>query len=301
MRQLHHLPSAPRVLPRLKKLLSDGNSAIQDVVAMIRLDPGIAARVLQMGNSAYYGRGLRCYTVDEAVNRGGFDQGYELVATAVASQVLVRPLAAYGVEADELWKMSVACGLAAETVAENAALDRDIAYTIGLLHTVGLVAIDEWAFRHHPELRFSPGKFPLETCEIERASLGFHNGEAGAALLRLWEFPSVMTEPLRWQYLPKGTASHHQFACVLHVAKWLRTVVCHGLDNLARPDATILRGAGLTPGRLDQLVETVSTQLESVSSLLENDVPERTAFAFPGGRREFDDHRITRTFIDRYV
>src|SRR6478736_6479688 len=69
VRDLEHLPSAPRVLPRLKQLLCDGNTATDEVVGMIRLDPGIAARVLQFGNSAYFSHGLRCYTVDEAVQR----------------------------------------------------------------------------------------------------------------------------------------------------------------------------------------------------------------------------------------
>src|SRR4051812_48726749 len=50
VRGLEHLPSAPRVLPRLKQLLCDGNTAMDEVVSMVRLDPGIAARVLQFGN-----------------------------------------------------------------------------------------------------------------------------------------------------------------------------------------------------------------------------------------------------------
>ena len=64
VRDLEHLPAAPRVLPRLKQLLSDGNTAMSEVVEMVRLDPGIAARVLQFGNSAYFSHGLRCYTVE---------------------------------------------------------------------------------------------------------------------------------------------------------------------------------------------------------------------------------------------
>ena len=93
IRKLKDLPSAPKVLPRLKQLLSDGNSAIHEIVALVRFDPGIAARVLQMANSVYFNHtGVRCFTVDEAVQRVGFNEVYELVAYAVASQVLVRPL-----------------------------------------------------------------------------------------------------------------------------------------------------------------------------------------------------------------
>jgi hypothetical protein len=156
VRELRHLPSAPKVLPRLKRLLADGNSSMPDIVALIRIDPGIAARVLQTANSAYYSKGTRCFTVDEAVNRVGYDQVYELVAYAVASQVLVRPLVAYGMEPDELWRSSVACGLAAEMLAGITGEERDVAYTVGLLHCVGMLAIDEWPCSASPRRRPEP-------------------------------------------------------------------------------------------------------------------------------------------------
>ena len=52
-------------------------------------------------------RGIPCFTVDEAVQRVGYEHVYSLVSYAVALQVLVRPLEAYQIEADELWRMSV--------------------------------------------------------------------------------------------------------------------------------------------------------------------------------------------------
>lgn len=285
VRGLEYLPSAPRVLPRLKRLLQDGNSSIHEVVELVRLDPGIAARVLQFGNSAYFSRGgLRCYTVDEAVNRVGFDQIYQLVSAAVASQVLVRPLETYGLEVDDLWHRSIAGALAAELLAEHTRADAQIAYTIGLLHSIGMVAIDDWALRNRPGLRFPPGTLPLECCEAERAELGFHQAETGAALLRFWDFPAVMTEPVRWQYLPNGTAIHHQFACLLHVAKWIRTAVL--TPSAPRPPSVthLLGRLQLTPARLELMVATVTTKLREIQAQLEVNTP-TTTLRFPGGDR----------------
>src|SRR4051812_6961553 len=189
VREVKNLPSAPKVLPRLKQLLSDGNSAMHEIVSLVRLDPGIAARVLQTANSAYFSKGVRCLTVDEAVHRVGYDQVYELVSYAVASQVLVRPLEVYGVEADELWRMSVACALAAEELAMRLGQDRNVAYTIGLLHCVGMAAIDEWALRHARSLTLTSVGYPREATTSERAQFGFTQADAGGALLADWEFP----------------------------------------------------------------------------------------------------------------
>ncbi len=280
------------MLPRLKKLLCDGNSAIQDVVALVRLDPGISARVLQVGNSAYYSQGLRCYTVDEAVGRVGYDQIYELVANAVASQVLVRPLACYAIEADALWESSIACAVAAEILAERFNIDRDIAYTVGLLHGVGLVVIDEWVTRTNPGVSFVSRSLPFETCEEERNVLGFHNAEAGATLLRQWEFPSVISEALRWQYLPRGTAAHAQLATLLHLAKWIRTCA-RASDGLqpAMVDPVLLRTAKMTPGQLPKIAGDVRLRLKSIGSLLEDFQRKNCGLAFPNGRRVISDIR----------
>lgn len=285
MRQLRHLPSAPRVLPKLKRLLSDGNSSVHDIVALVRLDPGIAARVLQVGNSAFYSQGLRCYTVDEAVYRVGYDQIYELVSVAVASQVLVQPLAAYGMEADELWQSSIACAIAAECLAERLNIDRDISYTVGLLHRVGMVAVNEWLARTDPGVSFQSAGLPFETCDHERRVLGFHNAEAGAALLRLWEFPAVMAEPVRWQYLPSATAAHAQLATLLHLAKWVRTVASDEQKKFPLPEPSILRRAAINAPQLGQIVTTVRERMRDIGELLEESTVERRAIQFPAGER----------------
>lgn len=284
MRQLKHLPSAPRVLPKLKRLLSDGNSSIHEIVQLVRLDPGIAARVLHVGNSAYFSQGLRCYTVEEAVHRVGYDQIYELVATAVASQVLVRPLETYGLEADQLWISSIAGALAAECLADHCNVDRDITYTIGLLHRVGMVAINEVVSRTAPGLQFTDCGLPLETCVAERNLLGFHNGEAGAALLRLWEFPAVMSEPVRWQYLPSATAAHGQLATLLAVAKAIRSMALQASPQ-PTPDKLHLRKLGLSMNQFDRSVEIVRHRLGEVSSLLDAGADEAVRLTFPNGER----------------
>lgn len=271
VREVRHLPSAPKVLPRLKQLLCDGNSAMHEIVALVRLDPGIAARVLQTANSAYFCKGSRCTTVEDAVGRVGYDQIYELVSYAVASQVLVRPLEIYGIEADELWKMSVAGALAAELLAERTNQDRNVAYTIGLLHCVGMVALDEWALRTGQKLTFKHTGFPREAIESERAALGFTQAETGAALLAHWEFPTTVSDPVRWQYTPRSSATQMRMASLLLAAKWIRSAVCSPTiaSRPPLPESVHLLPLGLSPAMLTAMAGDVIRRLAQVSSLLE--------------------------------
>jgi HD-like signal output (HDOD) protein len=294
VRELRHLPSAPKVLPKLKRLLSDGNSSMTEIVQLIHLDPGISAKVLQTANSAYYSKGTRCSNVDDAVNRVGYDQVYELVAYAVASQVLVRPLESYQIEPDQMWLSAVACGLAAETLAELTGEERDIAYTAGLLHGVGMIAIDDWLIRNHPGLRLSNHGLPREACENERALLGFTQAEAGAALLRHWDFPVGMSEPVRWQYFPRSTAGHQRMACLLHAAKWVRATIC-APTPVAMPsplDPWLLQPLRLGNKQLENCASDVQAQLADITSLLDSSAGKLDQVEFPGGTREFDGNAI---------
>ena len=292
VREVRHLPSAPKVLPRLKELLVDGNSAMHEIVALIRLDPGIAARVLQVANSAYYSKGVRCYTVDEAVHRVGYTEVYDLVGYAVASQVLVRPLEVYGIEADELWKLSVVGAIAAELLAIRTRQDRDVAYTIGLLHCVGMVAIDEWALRFAPSLRLKHTGFPREAVESERAAFGFNQAETGGALLRHWDFPASMSEPVRWQYTPRASAGQAKMASLLVAAKWLRSAVCLKAGEKAPllPDASHLQPLGVGPLALQSMVKEVSARITAVSSLLEDTAPGFDLRRFPFPAHDWAHH-----------
>ena len=271
VREVKNLPSAPRVLPRLKALLSDVNSVMSDIVGLVRLDPGIAARVLQTANSAYFSGGLRCDTVYEAVKRVGYEQIYQLVSYAVASQVLVRPLEVYGMESDELWKRSVTCALATEALAERCAQDRDSAYTVGLLHCVGMVALDEWSLRGGRKLFFRTEAMPREAVASERSQLGFTQAEVGGALLRDWQFPLDTSEAVRWQYTPRLAGTSQPMAGLLHVAKWIRSTVCASATDqpLPLPDMLYMKPLGVDGPALKVMADGVRKKLEDVSSVLD--------------------------------
>lgn len=278
VQSLRHPPCAPKVIPLLKRHLANLNSSIQQIVDLIRLDPGIAARVLQAANSAVFSRGDRCHSVEVAVNRIGFDNIFDIVANAVAEQVLVRPLEAYAIEADDLWRRSVACGIAAETLARLRDEDVNVAYTLGLLHAVGMVAIDQWAQKNAPTMGFFGRGFPREHIDGERALLGWNNAEVGASVLRSWEFPPEMSDPLRWQYEPLGTTAYRRLNCILYAARWLsaRVNAEHG-HTITPPDDRLLAPIKFTAATLEKLVPVVRDRMDHVQRSLEDPQPGEAA------------------------
>lgn len=270
VQEVRDLPAAPKVLPKLRRLLGDANSSMDEIVGLIRIEPGIAARLLQVSNSAVYSKGNRCSSVDEAVGRVGYDQVYDMVMHAVAAQVLVRPLSTYNLETDTLWRYSVVGGLAAELLATMTGESRETAYTLGLLHQIGMVAIDGWALRHQPTLGLAWRPFPREYTGSEKALLGFTHAEVGALLLKRWEFPGEMVEALRCQYAPLEAGAATRLACLLYAAKWVRSVVClpEGEETPALDEAC-LSPIRLDLKRMEALVEEVKVRAADMKDLMD--------------------------------
>jgi HD-like signal output (HDOD) protein len=271
VRELKQLPSSPNVLPRLAKMLKGDSASIGEVIELIRVDSAITARTLQIGSSAYYSpHGTPCENVEEAVGRVGFDEIYKLVSYAATAQLLMRQLDAYNLKPDDTWRLSVTCALAAEDLAHHAGVDPSLAYTVGLLHGIGLIAIDAWGQARPASLRFDSDGLPNEMADGETRVFGFTNAAVAAALLRLWEFPTSIIDPICCQYEPREAKDEPLMACLLHVAKWLRDA-SHLADDLPlprEPEAWIMDTMDLTSRDLELRLYTVRSAFLKVSNLL---------------------------------
>jgi HD-like signal output (HDOD) protein len=269
--ELPNLPSAPNVLPCICGVLQEEKMSLQELGNLLRLDAGLLARVYQMGNRLAGVHGEHCLTIEDAINLIGFNRIAAMIGQVAKSQIFARPVSLYGLDAEEWWRWSISCALAAELLAEHTGEDTSIAYTVGLLQSAGIVAIDEWVLRHAPSVIFLPRGLLCEFVESERALLGCTQAEVGAAMLRHWGFPAIFVEPLRWQYAPYGSAGYARMACLLNAAKWLRTVVCTEDERRPPPlpDAVVLRALRLTPERLVRFVVELRIRLGEVRNLVE--------------------------------
>ncbi len=270
--EMPNLPSSPNVMPCLCGLLQEHEVSLEEVTALLRLDPGLTVRVLEMGNLGMAaGERQTGVSIEEVIRRVGFYRIASMIGQVAKAQVFARPVSLYGLDAEEWWRWSVSCALAAEMLAKHAGEDSRVAYLVGLLHSVGIVAIDEWVLRKAPSVQFMPRGVLCEFIESERALLGCTQAEVGAAMLRQWGFPAAVVEPVRWQYAPYGSAGYARMACLLNASKWLRTVVCteDARRSPAMPDAVVLQPLRLTPERLARFVVELRIRLGEVRNRVE--------------------------------
>lgn len=246
VKRLQDLPPAPKVLLTLRRLVEDEGATLEKIADVIKLEPGLSARVVRMANSTHFGGQTAVASVMEAIQRVGLVGVQELVTFAVASQLVGQPLAAYQISAQNLWNRAIACALAAASLAEQSEVDRGDAYTAGLMHGLGLLVIDRHATQQKRKEVFASTGYPLDYADAERKWLGFSHAEAGGALLELWGFPAAVSTAVRFQIDPESATSHRQLTMLLAVARWARSLFCVADELLPEiPSENWLKEAGV--------------------------------------------------------
>jgi HD-like signal output (HDOD) protein len=264
------LPAAIQIMPKLQVLLSDANSSISDIIGLIKTDPSLVSRIVKASNTAYFAGSYYCSTIEDAMNRIGFTEAYNIIGYVAASQLFQQDLPLYGLTSDELWSSSARGASSMQLIGSRLRLvqphvlpNSGVAYTVGLLRSVGKMLINFFHGTHGiPVLSSLEG--PL-TVEKEKSLLGFDNQEAAAALLRKWNFQDEVVTPILFQDTPFECEEVRPLACLLHVtAKGIRDLPpeklvdeTKSLRSSFKPDGGLLSAINLSPKALfDGLVES---------------------------------------------
>ncbi|MCB1122537.1 MAG: HDOD domain-containing protein, partial [Verrucomicrobiae bacterium] len=164
------------VLSQLSALLKEPDTDLEDVARLIRSEAALTADIIKVSNSSYYGSSIPCSNIEDALARIGFNEVLKVVALILAKELTSNDLEKYGMSADDFWKESLTVSLLMEELAGKARLNRAEAATLGILHNVGRVVINNILETFRIDL-FWDVSIPI--LEWERAVVGFDYGEAG--------------------------------------------------------------------------------------------------------------------------
>ncbi len=177
------LPSFPDVATRVRRALTNEEVDVEQVVKIVTSEPALAARLLQLANSAALNPGNRRLTdLRTAVSRIGFNMARS-AAIAFAMSQLRRAEAYKGVAEPlaELWEHSTHVAAMSHVVAKRfTRLNADMAMLGGLLQDVGKLYLLTRAVRY-PGVLADAGTY-------QRLVAEWHTRLA-RAILHNWELP----------------------------------------------------------------------------------------------------------------
>jgi putative nucleotidyltransferase with HDIG domain len=204
------LPMSPTLLPKLLPKLSDVDGNFDEIVEIIAFDPSLTSKLLQICNSAYFGKQAGVTNVAEALSRVGYQSVYLLVAVINGSSCFP---AAPGLDANRLWKHSVTTAFNAKFVAESARADGNLLFTAGILHDLGKVILGQ----EEPAAAAGLFRGPSDAASLAREQevFGCTHADIGAALLERWKLPAQIVISVRHHHQPKAAPGFQRIAaCV---------------------------------------------------------------------------------------
>jgi HD-like signal output (HDOD) protein len=221
---MEKLPSLPMLYLEVTKIIASPHGSLEQVGEVVARDIGMAAKLLQLVNSAFFGLRRQVSSPVEAVKLLGLDTVKALVLSvqvfAQFEPSLLLPLSLHA-----LWEHSLATGSCAKSIARLEKSDRqaiDEAYMVGLLHDVGQLILAANLPEQYAKALVLAQEHHIPDWEAERAIFGASHGEVGAYLLGLWGLPETVTEALAFHHCP---SAHPQpiFSplTVVHVANGL--------------------------------------------------------------------------------
>jgi len=182
---LETLPALPQVYLALDRALADSDVSITDVARIIEGDPGIAAKILQLVNSSFFGLPRTMVNVAQAVSYLGINTMKSLaLAHSLFHELGKADLAA--VEREQQ------CSLLRARIARRLFSDvkkADAASTAALLLDVGILALRSRLPREQAANLFEATTRGIPLVQVEHERFGVTHAEVGGYLLGLWGLP----------------------------------------------------------------------------------------------------------------
>jgi len=263
--------SLPMMYSRINDAIANPRMSMGDIGRVISEDSGLSARLLRIVNSAFYGFPSKVDTITRAVTIVGTQQ---LRALALATSVMnmFKGIPNDLVTMESFWKHSVACGLAARSLATyRRESNSELFFTAGILHDIGRLILylkvpdlaKKALMRSHAE-----GELLFE---VERDIIGFDHGAVGRALVQGWKLPASLEEVVAFHNSPGGATRYPIETAIVHVADIIAHVMMLGTTGEQFVPPLVSKSwdlLGLQEGVLAPTIDQVEHQFEETVELM---------------------------------
>jgi putative nucleotidyltransferase with HDIG domain len=270
------LVSLPEVVLRINEMVNDEHANAADIAHIISQDPGLATRLLQIANSAMYGKMRQIDSINQAVTFLSTKQIRDIVISTTAANVFA------GIPNDvisvaDFWHHSLYCALVARALAiHTKKTNADTLFTAGLLHDIGHLIM----FNRIPQEELAAimltvqGEASMDLIDAERELLGFDHTEVGSHLARQWHLPDIIVECIAYHHHPRQAQQHAAAVAHIHIANAIASLPYGDLPttvDLQGVDAEAWAMAGLRAEDIGDAVREAQAQIGEMQKALFGD------------------------------
>ena len=211
------LPTVPSVVQELIASFDRDDIDVASLATKVSKDQVISAKVLRLANTAHFGSPRQISSIEDAVIVLGFDKLRTLViASGIAGMAIPIP------EFDKVhyWRYSLNVANTAKLLAKMARQNGEVAFTAGLLHSIGQLLIHIAAPADAAAVEKLVASGASRTAS-EMNTFGFNHAEVGAELARRWNFPQLIQDAIRYHNEPLKQEPFQPMAALVHLGEYI--------------------------------------------------------------------------------
>lgn len=252
------LPFSPEVLKQLFVQTGGGSMAsLQDVGGTLSKDQGLTTRILSLANSAYYGLQAEVQSVSRAAAVLGMGEIRNIVLALGVNGLTAKYQMPKEFNLGEYWKHQFFVAMIAKELSRMTDVGNpENLFTVGLLHDIGKLITamrrpDDWQTMH--ELAEADELFDTD---VEEDYWGLDHAVVGALVLKSWDLPADLVEPVNWHHSPALAPEHSNESAVICLAD----AVAHAVEDPEGPYAD----------KVDDLCPDVEIEMSEVMEIAED-------------------------------
>lgn len=222
--EIQQLPSLSVIVMEVLSLIEKGDVNLPVLMKKIAQDQALAARVLKVANSPFYGFSRNIASLKDA----GIMLGIHTVQHIVTAAGIIGHFSAEENQCFDraaFWQHSIGTGICAKMLANHCSLDQETAFTAGLLHDIGKLVMAVHFSDDFQEILGYRNEHDCLLKDAEKAVLDFDHSVVGAKITEHWKLPPLIVSAIKFHHRP-GLESVPSFAMLVHIAD----IVCRGLE-----------------------------------------------------------------------
>jgi HD-like signal output (HDOD) protein len=269
--RLSELSSLPSIALRIIEAAVDEHTDAEDLRQLIERDPALAARIIRIVNSSFYGLRQEVADLRSAIALLGTKQIRNVAITVFVSRQFTPTASKESLDRNQLWNHSMAVGAVARMLAKTLKnADPDEAYLAGLLHDMGLLIIDQHLARHVPRIRTSMSEGASLHEAVEQI-LTFDPSQLGAYVAWRSKFPSRLVSSIEFHQKPDAyQGDERQLTDLVAMADYVATLNGTGVlseSKPERPSPGVFERLGLSDERLAELAPQILETLNATKAM----------------------------------
>lgn len=218
---LKKLYPMPHVTYKARKLIHSSLAGFSEIGNILKTDPALAARILKVANSAYYGVSGQISSIHHAATMLGADTLIQIITMVSNSKMLGKSLTGYGINSGDLWKHSLTTAVCANILSiKRSSEDEEDSFFAGLMHDSGKIILDGYVVEREKIFERYLTTTQASFLKAEMRILGFDHAHTGYELCLKWNLPNRLASAIKFHHNPFASGGN-KLAYILNIADYM--------------------------------------------------------------------------------